>query len=104
MRFYSTKLQVSIVWWKIPQHFDSKKVSRWIEHGVKAEFSKGVPFAPKTSVTKFVDPQDVDFAIKDLLKGRHIGAYQDLVPGGEQFCRLHHVFNVSNRLTRIGSV
>jgi hypothetical protein len=53
--------------------FASKKVSRWIEHGVKVEFSKGVSFAPKPSVTKFVDPQDVDFAIKDLLKGRHIG-------------------------------
>ena len=43
-------------------------------------------FAPKPSPPKFVDPQDVDFAIKDLLKGRHIGAYQDLTtPGGEQF-------------------
>jgi hypothetical protein len=27
----------------------------------------------------------VDFAIKGLLKGRHIGAYQDLPPGGKQF-------------------
>jgi hypothetical protein len=32
-----------------------------------------------------VDPQDVEFVIKDLLKGRHIGVYQDLTPGGEQF-------------------
>jgi hypothetical protein len=27
------------------------------------EFKKGLPFAPKTSAPKFVDPSDVDFAI-----------------------------------------
>jgi hypothetical protein len=27
----------------------------------------------------------VDFAIQDLLKGRRIGVYQDLAPGGDQF-------------------
>ena len=80
--FYSTKLQSSIAWWKM-SHFASKKVLRWVEHGVKVEFSKGLPFAPKPSAPKFVDPTDVDFAIKDLLKGRHIGAYQDLALGGE---------------------
>ena len=86
--FYSCKLQASIAWWKMPQHFTSKKVLRWVEHGVKVEFKKGLPFAPKPSAPKFVDPQDVDFAIQDLIKGRHIGAYQDLAPGGDQFlCR-----------------
>ena len=69
----------------MPQHFASNKVIRWVEHGVKVEFSKGIPFAPKPSESKFVDPTDVDFAIKDLLKGRRIGAYQDLVMGDEQF-------------------
>ncbi len=64
----------------MPQHFTSKKVLRWVEHGVKVEFRKGLPFAPKPSAPKFVDPQDVDFAIQDLLKGRRIGTYQDLVP------------------------
>jgi hypothetical protein len=49
------------------------------------EFKKVLAFAPKPSAPKFLDPQDVDFAIKDLLKGRRIGAYQDLAPGGEQF-------------------
>ena len=49
------------------------------------EFSKGLPFAPKPSASKFVDPSDVDFAIKDLLKGRRIGAYQDLALGDEKF-------------------
>ncbi len=83
--FYSTKLQASIAWWKMPHHFASKKVLRWVEHGVKVEFSKGIPFAPKPSVPKFVDPSNVDFAIKDLLKGRRIGGYQDLALGGEQF-------------------
>ena len=83
--FYSCKLQTSITWWKMPQHFTSKKVLRWVEHGVKVEFKKGLPFAPKPSAPKFVDPQDVDFAIQDLLKGRRIGAYQDLAPGGDQF-------------------
>jgi hypothetical protein len=43
-------------------------------------FSLGLAFRKK-----FVDPQDVDFAIQDLLKGRRIGAYQDLAEGGEQF-------------------
>ena len=83
--FYATKLQASIAWWKSPQHFASKKVLRRVDHGVKVEFKKGLAFAPKPSAPKFVDPQDVDFAIKDLLKGRRIGAYQDLAPGGEQF-------------------
>jgi hypothetical protein len=83
--FYSCKLQAIIAWWKRPQNFDSKKVLRWVEHGVKVEFKKGLPFAPKPSASKFVDPQDVDFAIQDLLKGRRIEAYQDLAPGGDQF-------------------
>ncbi len=67
------------------QHFASKKVFRWVEHGVKVEFKKGLPFAPKPSAPKFVDPEDVDFAIQDLLKGRRIGAYQGLAPSGEHF-------------------
>jgi hypothetical protein len=49
------------------------------------EFKKGLPFAPKPSAPKFVDPQDVDIATQDLLKDRHIGVYQDLAPGGDQF-------------------
>ena len=57
--FYSSKLQASLDWWKIPQNFSSKKVLRWIEHGVKFEFKKGLPFEPKPSETKFVNPQDV---------------------------------------------
>ena len=83
--FYATKLQASLAWWKQPLNFASKKVVRYIEHGVKVEFKKGLPFAPKPSAPKFVDPQDVDFAIQDLIKGRRIGAYQDLAEGGEQF-------------------
>ena len=83
--FYSSKLQASLAWWKIPQNFTSNKVLRWIEHGVKIEFKKGLPFAPKPSAPKFVDPQDVEFVIQELLKGRKIGAYQDLAQGGEQF-------------------
>ena len=54
--FYATKLQASIAWWKSPQHFASKKVLRWVEHGVKVEFKKGLAFAPKPSEPKFVDP------------------------------------------------
>ncbi len=99
------------------------------------EFKKGLAFAPKPSLSKFVDPQDVDFAIKDLLKGKRIGTYplyslnedtvkrqttyedlrmlksvvrpQDFMLSLDvesAFCRLQHVFNVSNRLARIGSV
>jgi hypothetical protein len=49
--FYTTKLQASISWWKSPQHFVSKKVLRWVEHGVKVEFKKGLAFAPKLFVT-----------------------------------------------------
>jgi hypothetical protein len=90
--FYSSKLQAKLPSWKMTQHFASKKVFRWVEHGVKVEFKKGLPFAPKPSAPKFVDPEDVDFAIQDLLKGRRIGAYQGLAPSGEQFLsrsRLH---------------
>ena len=83
--FFSSNLQDILGWWKTPQNFDSKKVLRWIDHGVKVEFKKGLPFAPKPSAPKFVDPQDVNFAIQDLLKDRRIGTYQDLAPGGDQF-------------------
>ena len=44
--FYATKLQASLAWWKQPLNFASKKVVRYIEHGVKVEFKKGLPFAP----------------------------------------------------------
>ena len=81
----STKLQTNLSWWKAPQNFASKKVLRWIEYGVKVEFQKGLPFTPKPSTPKFVDPEDVDFAIQDLLKDRQIGVYQDLAPGDEHF-------------------
>jgi hypothetical protein len=60
--FYSTKLQAKLSWWRRPQHFASKKVVQWVEDGVKVEFKKGLPFAPKPSAPKFVDPTDVDFA------------------------------------------
>ena len=83
--FYTSKLQVRLDWWKTPQNITSKKVLRWIEYGVKVKFKKGLPFPPKPSSPKFVDPQDVDFTIQDLLKGRRIGAYKDLAPGGKQF-------------------
>ena len=33
--FYWTKIQTRLFWWKTPQNFGSKKVLRWIEHGVK---------------------------------------------------------------------
>ncbi len=46
---------------------------------------KGLHIAPNPLAPNFVDPQDVEFVIKDHLKDRHIGAYQDLAPGGEQF-------------------
>ena len=58
--FYSTKLQASLTWWKLPQNYVDKKVLRWIDHGVKVEFKKGLSFAPKPSAPKFVDPQDVE--------------------------------------------
>jgi hypothetical protein len=83
--FYSTKLQASLTWWKQTLNFASKKLVRYIEHGVKVVFKKGLSFVQKPSAPKFVHPQDVDFAIQDLLKGMRIGAYQDLTPGGEQF-------------------
>jgi hypothetical protein len=76
--FYTTKLQNNIDWWKSPQHFVSKKVLRWVEYGVKVDFKKGLAFLPKPSAPKFLDLEDVDFVIKDLLKDRLIGAYQDL--------------------------
>jgi hypothetical protein len=62
----------------MPHNFASKKVLRWVEHGVKVEFKKGLPFAPKPSAPKFVDPTDVDFAIQDLLKGLGSGLIKTL--------------------------
>ncbi len=35
----------------------------------------------ETFGAKFVDLEDVEFAIKDLLKGRLIGTYRDLARG-----------------------
>ncbi len=46
--FYSTKLQVNLTWWKTPQNFASKKVLRWIEHGVKVEFQRVLHFGAET--------------------------------------------------------
>jgi hypothetical protein len=74
--FYSTKLQSSITWWKMSHHFASKKVLRWVDRAwSKSGVLKGAPLCAETFAPKFVDPPDVDFAIKDLLKGRRIGAY-----------------------------
>ncbi len=55
----------------------------WCKSGVQ----KGSSLCAETfpSAPKFVDPQDVDFAIPDLLKGRHIGVYQDPAPEDEEF-------------------
>jgi hypothetical protein len=33
-------MQVTIVWLKSPQHFTSKKVIRWVDHGVKVSSRK----------------------------------------------------------------
>jgi hypothetical protein len=58
---------------------------RWVDHEVKVEFKKCLAFMSKPSAPKFADPQDVNFAIQDLLKGRRIGTYQDLALKDEQF-------------------
>jgi hypothetical protein len=68
-----------------------------------------------------VQNKDVEFVIQDLSKGDSLGAYVTLRDQDSNFlcrarvhtqasgkqrmvCRLQHVFNVSNRLARIGSV
>ena len=42
--FYSTRLRISLVWWKFPHNFASNKLLRWIEYGVKMKFKKSLPF------------------------------------------------------------
>ena len=84
--FYSTKLHASLPWWKQPQNFTSKKVLRWIEHGVKVEFQKGLAFkvlcrnprSRNSSTHKMWISRFADYSM--------------------------YSFNVSNRLARIGSV
>ena len=101
--FYSTNLQASLAWWKSPDNFASKKVLHWIEHGVKVDFKKG--FLLRRSLRRrdlWMDPQVVDF---EHLKGRRIGAYEDLAQGGEQFLSrssptaLLHLLQVTNQRT-----
>jgi len=65
------------------------------------EFKRVLPFALKPSAPKFVDPQDVDFAIQDLLKVRHIGAYHDPTPVGEQFLSRSRVHTPPDKGNRI---
>ena len=79
--FYSSKIRTHLGWWKAQQAHRS--ILRALKHGVKLEFHT-LPQSFKLSHL-LVDNHDVDFAIADLQKGDRLGAYQPLLPGGENF-------------------
>ena len=57
---------------------------KYLHHGVKIEFDR--PIQPlKLAPCLISESKDIDFAIKDLPKGRRCGAYVDLVVGDVSF-------------------
>ena len=79
--FYASKVRAHLGWWKA-QHAP-RSILRALKHGVKLDFHT-LPQPFKLSPL-LVDNRDVDFAIADLQKGDSLGAYQPLLPGGENF-------------------
>jgi hypothetical protein len=79
--FYATKIRAHLGWWKA-QHAP-RSILRALKHGVKLDFHTLTQ--PFNLSPLLVDNHDVDFAIADLQKGDSLGAYQPLLPGGENF-------------------
>jgi hypothetical protein len=82
--FYTTKVRAALAWWNQPEQHAPTKVLQYLRHGVKIEFDR--PMQPLKSAPRLIsEPKDIDFAIKDLAKGRRCGAYVDLAVGGASF-------------------
>lgn len=82
--FYASRIRANLGWWKAQGA--PRKIVAALSKGVKLEFST-TPQPFKLSPLLVADG-DVDFAIADLEKGDSLGAYQPLLPGGENFlCR-----------------
>ena len=82
--FYTTKVRAALAWWNQPEQHTPTKVLQYLRHGVKIEFDR--PMQPLKLAPRLIsEPKDIDFAIKDLAKGRRCGAYVDLAVGGASF-------------------
>ena len=89
--FYSSKVRAGLDWWKMERA--SRAVINCVTHGYKLAFTS--PPTPFRTAPLLVAPEDVEFAIADLLKGDSLGAYQALLPGGENFLSRTRVHTVN---------
>ena len=89
--FYSSKVRAGLDWWKMERA--SRAVINCVTHGYKLAFTS--PPTPFRTAPLLVAPEDVEFAIADLLKGDSLGTYQALLPGGENFLSRTSVHTVN---------
>ena len=97
--FYTTKVRASLAGWQHPAQHTPLKVLQYLKNGVKIEFDR--PMKPLNLAPRLIsEPQDIQFALKDLAKGRACGAYVDLASGGASFLprsRMHTVTVASGK-------
>ena len=71
-----------------------------LRHGVKIEFDR--PMQPRQLAPHLIsEPKDIDFAIKDLAKGRQCCAYVDLAVGGVSFLSRSRVHTPASGKQRV---
>lgn len=79
--YYSSRLRANLGWWR--EQRPGRAILNVLKNGVKIDFHSPPP--PFKLAPLLVDNADIDFAVADLAKGDSLGAYQPLLPGGEQF-------------------
>ena len=98
--FYTTKVRASIAWWLQPAQYTPLKVLQYLQHSVKIEFDR--PMKPLSLAPRLItEPRDIDFALKDLVKGRACGAYIDLAASGAAFLSRSRVHTVASGKQRM---
>ena len=69
--FYTTKVLAFLAWWQHPTQHTPLKVLQYLKNGVKIEFKR--PMKPLSLTPRLIsEPQDIQFALKDLAKGQHV--------------------------------
>jgi len=67
--FYTTKVRAALAWWNQPEQHAPTKVLQCLRHVIKIQLDR--PMQPfKLAPCVISEPKDIDFAIKDLAKGR----------------------------------
>jgi len=92
--FYTTKVKASIAWWSQQAQHTPLNVLQYLQRGVKIEFNW--PMKPLNLAPRLItELHDIDFALKDLVKGRACGAYINLAAGGATFLSWSRVHTVA---------